>query len=88
MGTTLDHRPARVGAGDRLGLTLFFAAALHAIIILGISFRPDDATPPDVPLTMEVTLVHSHSDQAPEKADYLAQAHQEGGGHGQQTGPP
>ncbi len=66
---------------DRMGLTLFLAMALHAIIILGISFDIQDfLQSKDMP-TMEITLVHSHSKEAPEDADYLAQANQIGGGN-------
>lgn len=73
-------KPA-VTPADRLGLTLFFAGALHALIILGVSFEMDKLLPRDLPLTMEITLVHSKSDEAPEQADYLAQANQKGGGN-------
>ena len=66
---------------DRLGLTLFFALALHAIIILGISFDIINLLPDETMPTMEITLVHSHSKEAPEDADYLAQANQKGGGN-------
>ena len=66
---------------DRMGLTLFFALALHAIVILGISFDIIDIVPEDSMPTMEITLVHSHSKDAPEQADYLAQANQMGGGN-------
>lgn len=69
-----------ISASDRLGLTLFFAAALHAIIILGVGFDADLLLPQERPLTLEVTLVHSQSEKAPDKADYLAQANQRGGG--------
>ncbi|MDX1592922.1 MAG: TonB family protein [Gammaproteobacteria bacterium] len=72
----------RVTPGDRLGLTLFLAAAVHTLLILGVGFdfRPrEPATPP--PLTMDITLVHHRSEKAPEKPDYLAQASQEGGGN-------
>ncbi len=69
-----------ISASDRLGLTLFFAAALHAIIILGVGFDADRLLPKERPLTLEVTLVHSQSEKAPDKADYLAQANQRGGG--------
>lgn len=65
---------------DRLGLTLFFAAAFHALLILGVGFDVDKLLPHELPLTLEVTLVHSSSEKAPEKADYLAQANQVGGG--------
>ncbi|HEB58079.1 MAG TPA: energy transducer TonB [Gammaproteobacteria bacterium] len=71
---------ARVTDADRLGLTLFLALALHTIIILGISFTAGDDG--DLPvLNMEITLVTQRADEAPEDADYLAQAHQLGGGN-------
>lgn len=66
---------------DRMGLTMFFALALHAIVILGVSFDLIDIIPEDTMPTMEITLVHSHSKDAPEQADYLAQANQMGGGN-------
>lgn len=73
--------PAPVGANDRLGLTLFFAVVLHAIFILGVRF--DIIT---LPLknpfpAMEITLVTTRADKAPDQADFLAQAHQRGGGN-------
>ncbi len=70
-----------VSPADRLGLTLFLAGAVHALIILGVSFDMEKLLPRDIPLTMEITLVHSKSDEAPEQADYLAQANQKGGGN-------
>lgn len=76
--TTLSPR---ISPADRLGLTLFFAAAAHALVILGITFNIDDIMPEKMPLSMEITLVQSHTDQAPDKADYLAQANQKGGGN-------
>ena len=62
-------------------MTLFFALAFHAIVILGVSFdlADDDFMPPLT--TMEITLVRNHSDETPEDADYLAQANQKGGGN-------
>jgi len=71
----------RISPSDRLGLTLFFAAAVHALVILGISFDIDKLLPQEMPLSMEITLVQSHTDEAPDKADYLAQANQKGGGN-------
>lgn len=61
---------------------LFLAAGIHALIILGITFDVEDLLNPEhqhAPL--EITLVHSRSDKAPDEADYLAQANQEGGGN-------
>ena len=82
--TATAHRSRNpITAIDRLGLTLFLAVALHMIFILGLSFDLELlTTPEESPLpTMEITLVHSRSEKAPEDADYLAQANQRGGGN-------
>ncbi len=70
---------------DRLGLTLFVAVTLHATVILGITFsleEPDKTPPPD--RTLEIMVVQNPKPVKPkapiEKADFLAQASQEGGG--------
>jgi len=69
-----------VTTNDRLALTLFLAVAVHALIILGISFNADKAAPDYSPPTLDITLVQHKSPEKPEQADYLAQEHQQGGG--------
>lgn len=78
---------AAVTQSDRMSLTIFFALAIHAILILGISFDLMDSNS-DVITTMEITLVNQHSIEEPEKADYLAQANQLGGGTQQSKSRP
>lgn len=78
--TTLRARPD-VTSADRLGLTLFLAATIHALIILGISFSTLGNKPADKLInTLDITLVQTHTRNAPDNPDYLAQANQEGGG--------
>lgn len=69
---------------DRLLMMILIAIAIHTLIILGISFSGNDI-PEESKITprIDVTLVNTRSDEAPEKADYLAQANQEGGGNTQ-----
>ncbi len=83
MSATITHLPRRytVSYNDRLGVMLFFAMAMHAIIILGVSFNLEDLSDPKKLDTMEITLVHSQTDEAPDDADYLAQANQLGAGN-------
>lgn len=72
----------RATPDDRLGMTLFLAAAVHTLLILGVGFDFSPrlpTTPP--PLTLDITLVHHRSETPPEQADYLAQASQDGGGN-------
>jgi periplasmic protein TonB len=70
-----------VTASDRLGLTLFMAVILHAVIILGVTFSPTDKDKDKLQSIMEITLVHQKSEHAPDKADLLAQVNLEGGGN-------
>ena len=69
---------SNVSSADRLSFTLFMAAAVHAAIVLGISFGLQDKTAP--PTTLEVTLATYRSEEKPDQADYLAQFHQQGSG--------
>lgn len=63
---------------DRLSFTLFFAASLHAAIILGVSFSANDEAIPSP--TIEVTLAQHADAEAPEDADFIAQSNQQGSG--------
>lgn len=63
---------------DRLGFTLFLAAVLHALIILGITFDLPD--PRELARSLEITLASQPSEEAPEDPDYLAQHNQLGSG--------
>lgn len=66
---------------DRFALTLFFALAIHAIVILGITFGLYDEQPPaNILPTLELT-VSNRKTTPPEEADYLAQTSQDGGGN-------
>lgn len=67
---------------DRLGLTLFFAVALHAVVILGITFSIEEPRKQQSPdRTLEIMVVHNPKQaKKPEKADFLAQTSQQGGG--------
>ena len=68
---------------DILTIALFVAAVVHAIVLLGVSFRPvldEMRTPP----TLEVILVQKKAvvdEEEPEDANYLAQFSQDGGGN-------
>ncbi|MCY1350798.1 hypothetical protein D9M69_370400 [compost metagenome] len=68
----------RVRPADRLGFTLFVAAALHLALILGIGFGLPEAT--QISKTLEITLSTFKSEKPPEKADFLAQDNQQGSG--------
>ncbi|WP_006787066.1 energy transducer TonB [Thiorhodospira sibirica] len=65
---------------DRLGLALFLAATVHAVLILGVSFGFAQGRAPAHSAHLDVTLVQTASDQSPEQAKLIAQADQLGSG--------
>ncbi len=67
-----------VGSGDRLGVTLLFSLIAHAVVALGITFSYTKPAP-SLP-SLDVILVQSASGEKPQKADFLAQANNAGGG--------
>ncbi|EDY87273.1 TonB family protein [gamma proteobacterium HTCC5015] len=78
-----------VSAGDRLSLTLFLAAALNAVLLLGVVFDQEDQAAIAPPPSLEVILVQDNNkDDNPDQADYLAQTNQDGGGTSEQSDRP
>jgi periplasmic protein TonB len=59
---------------DTLLVWLFIAAAVHAFVLLGISFVAPKSQA--VSKAIEVTIVHTAAKKAPENAKYLAQQNQ------------
>jgi protein TonB len=70
--------PRTVGSGDRFGVTLLFSLIAHGVLALGLTFEFEKPAP-SLP-SLDVILVQSASGQKPEKADFLAQANNSGGG--------
>lgn len=70
----------RVSANDRILFTLFLAAIVHGLVILGVGFT-NDRPEGDERSLMEVTLAVDNQSQAQDPdADFLAQSSQEGSG--------
>ncbi|TBV11170.1 energy transducer TonB [Stutzerimonas kirkiae] len=67
-----------VRAADRLGFTLFLAAALHLALILGLGFSMHEPTPTSK--SLEITLSTFKNEEKPREADFLAQDNQQGSG--------
>ena len=63
-----------------VSVTLPVAAVVHVIAIAGIGFGLPDQTPTQNAPLLDITLVNTHSEKAPDKADFIAQANQEGSG--------
>lgn len=74
----IEKPEPEVSNGDRFSFAAFLAIALHVAVILGVGFALPDPPPPLE--SLEVTLARFASEQAPEDADFLAQADQQGSG--------
>ena len=73
-------------APEPIGATMLFSLLLHGVLLLGITFHfvmPKPSLP-----TLDVTLVNVANQQAPDKADFLAQANNTGGGLSEQAARP
>ncbi len=68
---------------DRLGFALLIGVAVHAIALFGIGFA---ALPKSrAPAALAVTIAFDAAQQAPDKADFLAQSNQLGSGEGREA---
>ena len=73
-------------APDPIGATMLFSLLLHGVLLLGITFhfvKPNPSLP-----TLDVTLVNVANQEAPDKADFLAQANNSGGGQSDRAARP
>ena len=75
------------GSSDMMAMAIGFAIIIHAAGIFGISFSNEDDEQPDIE-NIEVILVQQSSEEAPEEADFLAQANLEGGGESEEAERP
>jgi len=74
--------PQAVSVGDRLGSTLFLAALVHGVVILGVTFTAGSLNEAQPLPSLNVTLIApSQEDQPPpEQSDFLAERNQRGAG--------
>lgn len=70
-------------SADRLGVTLLFSLIMHGVLAFGVGFEmplPRPALP-----GLDVTLLQTANREAPEQADFLAQADNSGGGESEEA---
>lgn len=71
---------------DPIGATFLFSLLLHGVLLLGVTFhfaKPEPSLP-----TLDVTLVNVANREAPDQADFLAQANNRGGGQSDRAARP
>lgn len=71
-------QPGQIGPAERLSATLALSLVAFGVLILGVGFARNAAAP--VTPTLDVILTETRSDSPPEDADFIAQAHNQGGG--------
>lgn len=69
-------------------MTIVFATLVHAALALGVSFEFSDEEPAETLPSLDVILVQRKSENAPDDADFLAQANQVGGGDQEEAERP
>lgn len=88
MSTAATIPAAPVSDGDRLSMTMFLATAIHAVVILGVSFGIDFNPSNSLPPTLDIILVQTQSRTAPDDAKHLAQQNQEASGQSDDKAKP
>lgn len=78
----------RARDSDLLAAAAAVAVALHAAVIGLVQFEYLGDRPDDAPSSLDVILVEFATEQAPEEADFLAQATQRGGGTAEEVDRP
>ena len=77
---------ARRPGNNKIGATFVFSLLVHGLLLFGIGVSYV-ATRPALP-TLDVTLVNVANSEAPDKADFLAQASNKGGGESDKSHRP
>ncbi|MHC1481414.1 energy transducer TonB [Frateuria aurantia] len=78
--------PLQRRAPDILGACILLSLIVHAMLLLGLSFR-HPAPPPPTP-SMDVTLLQATDAKTSPRADFLAQANNQGGGDSDRVAKP
>ena len=82
MNAAVARRPG----DNKIGATFVFSLLVHGLLLFGIGVGYV-ATRPALP-TLDVTLVNVANSEAPDKADFLAQANNKGGGESDKSQRP
>lgn len=76
---SLETQP-KISQTDKLLFCLFLAVAFHALLLFGVGFKVPDLSNSSINKTFNVVLAQFESETKPEKADFIGQANQQGGG--------
>ena len=80
--------PPSTTPGDRLGVTLLLAAAVHGLVIFGLGFDLLPQPPEESATGVEVVLMQMHNETPPERTERIAQVDQTAAGQGPEDARP
>lgn len=75
-------------ADEPLAKTLPIALLLHLLLIGGVGFVPGINPKAYLSPVLDITLVQTHADKAPDAVDFIAQANQQASGSGEEKNRP
>ena len=78
----------KVTDNDRFGMTFFLATIFHGMLILGVTFTISPPADSKTAPALDIILVQTKSPNEVEKAEFLAQVSQQGGGNAEQKARP
>lgn len=88
LGTIDNQAQPKISQWDKLFFCVFLAAAFHALVLFGVGFSIPENTESKYNKTFKVALAQFESEETPEKADFIGQANQQGGGESEQQIAP
>lgn len=88
IGTIDSQNQPHISQSDKLLFCAFLAAAFHGLLFFGVGFKVPDINGGKYDKTFSVVLAQFESNEKPDKADFIGQANQEGGGESEQKIAP
>jgi len=83
----LGQQP-KISQTDKILFCLFLAVLFHALLLFGVGFKVPDLSKSSLNKTFQVVLAQFENEEKPEKADFIGQADQKGGGESEQALAP
>ena len=88
QGTIDDQNQPKISQTDKVLFCAFLALAFHGMVLFGIGFTLPELESSNYEKTFNVVLAQFETDKKPEKADFIGQANQEGGGDSEELLTP
>ena len=88
QGVIDDNTQPKISQNDKVAFCAFLAIAFHGMLLFGIGFTLPELSSSQYEKTFSVVLAQFEAENRPEKADFIGQADQEGGGESEQSLAP